>query len=103
VSWFGRIDVCELAAAMPELGGEYVYLSAAYGLFGASVRVDAIWVAKSGSIATLAAGFLHLLTAFAPVLAKPYWYALSMAREARGSKCIYGQLVPSPCSSFSRP
>jgi APA family basic amino acid/polyamine antiporter len=54
---------------MPEAGGEYVYLSAAYGPFwGYLYGWTQFWVAKSGSIATLAAGFYTYLTAFYPVL-----------------------------------
>jgi len=59
----------ELAAAMPEAGGEYVYLSAAYGPFwGFLYGWTQFWVAKSGSIATLAAGFYTYLTIFYPQL-----------------------------------
>jgi amino acid transporter len=54
---------------MPEAGGEYVYLSAAYGPFwGYLYGWTQFWVGKSGSIATLAAGFYTYLTAFYPLL-----------------------------------
>ena len=57
---------------MPEAGGEYVYLSAAYGPFwGYLYGWTQFWVAKSGSIATLAAGFYTYLTVFFPVLGLP--------------------------------
>jgi len=66
---FGALTYAELAAAMPEAGGEYVYLSAAYGPFwGYLYGWTQLWVAKSGSIATLAAGFYTYLTAFFPAL-----------------------------------
>jgi amino acid transporter len=66
---FGALTYAELAAAMPEAGGEYVYLSAAYGPFwGYLYGWTSLWVAKSGSIATLAAGFYTYLTAFFPAL-----------------------------------
>jgi APA family basic amino acid/polyamine antiporter len=69
LSLFGALTYAELAAAMPEAGGEYVYLSAAYGPFwGYLYGWTQFWVAKSGSIATLAAGFYTYLTAFYPIL-----------------------------------
>ncbi len=72
LSLFGALTYAELAAAMPEAGGEYVYLSAAYGPFwGFLYGWTQFWVAKSGSIATLAAGFYTYLTIFIPALAKP--------------------------------
>jgi APA family basic amino acid/polyamine antiporter len=58
LSLFGALTYAELAAALPEAGGEYVYLTAAYGPFwGYLYGWTQFTVAKSGSIATLAAGF----------------------------------------------
>ena len=72
LSLFGALTYAELAAAMPEAGGEYVYLSAAYGPFwGYLYGWTQFWVAKSGSIATLAAGFYTYLAAFFPVFGVP--------------------------------
>jgi APA family basic amino acid/polyamine antiporter len=72
LSLFGALTYAELAAAMPEAGGEYVFLNAAYGPFwGYLYGWTQFAVAKSGSIATLAAGFYTYLTAFVPVLAQP--------------------------------
>ncbi|MBV9307746.1 MAG: amino acid permease [Acidobacteriaceae bacterium] len=72
LSLFGALTYAELAAAMPEAGGEYVYLSAAYGPFwGYLYGWTQFWVAKSGSIATLAAGFYTYLTVFYPPLGAP--------------------------------
>jgi basic amino acid/polyamine antiporter, APA family len=69
LSLFGALTYAELAAAMPEAGGEYVFLSAAYGRFwGFLYGWTQFWVAKSGSIATLAAGFYTYLTIFYPAL-----------------------------------
>jgi basic amino acid/polyamine antiporter, APA family len=69
LSLFGALTYAELAAALPEAGGEYVYLSEAYGPFwGFLYGWTQFWVAKSGSIATLAAGFYTYLTVFVPVL-----------------------------------
>jgi APA family basic amino acid/polyamine antiporter len=72
LSLFGALTYAELAAAMPEAGGEYVYLNAAYGPFwGYLYGWTQFTVAKSGSIATLAAGFYTYLTVFMPVLGQP--------------------------------
>src|SRR5947209_16131763 len=69
LSLFGALTYAELAAALPEAGGEYVYLSEAYGPFwGFLYGWTQFWVAKSGSIATLAAGFYTYLTVFYPQL-----------------------------------
>jgi APA family basic amino acid/polyamine antiporter len=69
LSLFGALTYAELAAAMPEAGGEYVFLSEAYSPFwGYLYGWTQFWVAKSGSIATLAAGFYTYLTVFFPPL-----------------------------------
>ncbi len=58
-----------LASALPEAGGEYVYLREAYGPFWGFVYGWAqMWVAKSASIATLATGFFYYLANFRPEL-----------------------------------
>jgi basic amino acid/polyamine antiporter, APA family len=58
LSLAGALSYAELAAAMPEAGGEYVYLREAYGpVWGFLYSWTQMWVAKSGSIATLATGF----------------------------------------------
>ena len=49
----GALSYAELAAAIPEAGGEYAYLREAYGpLWGFLYSWTQMWVAKSGSIAT---------------------------------------------------
>src|SRR5215467_14553377 len=64
LSLFGALTYAELAAAMPEAGGEYVYLKAAYEpLWSFIYGWTQMWVAKSGSVATLATAFF--LRAFA--------------------------------------
>jgi basic amino acid/polyamine antiporter, APA family len=69
LSLFGALTYAELAAAMPEAGGEYVYLRTAYGpFFGFMYGWTQTWVAKSGSIATLATLFFYYLATFAPGL-----------------------------------
>jgi APA family basic amino acid/polyamine antiporter len=66
---FGALTYAELAAAMPEAGGEYVYLKEAYGpLWGYLYGWTQMWVAKSGSIATIATLFFVYFANFAPVL-----------------------------------
>src|SRR5215813_306544 len=69
LSLFGALSYAELAAAMPEAGGEYVYLREAYGpLWSYIYGWTQLWVAKSGSVATLATGFFLYLGTFFPVL-----------------------------------
>jgi APA family basic amino acid/polyamine antiporter len=95
LSLFGALTYAELAAAMPEAGGEYVYLTEAYGPFwGFVYGWTQMWVAKSGSIATLAAGFYTYLTVFYPALGKPL-VVLPYHIGPEGSllEVHYGQLV----------
>ena len=67
LSLAGALSYAELAAAMPEAGGEYAYLREAYGpIWGFLYSWTQMWVAKSGSIATLATGFFYYLTNFFP-------------------------------------
>jgi APA family basic amino acid/polyamine antiporter len=73
LSLAGALTYAELSAAMPEAGGEYVYLREAYGPFwGYLYGWTQFWVAKSGSIATLASGFLIYLSNFIPALEIPF-------------------------------
>ena len=65
----GVLTYAELAAMMPEAGGEYVYLKEAYGPFwGFLYGWTQMWVAKSASVATLATGFFYYLANFVPSL-----------------------------------
>jgi APA family basic amino acid/polyamine antiporter len=69
LSLAGALSYAELAAALPEAGGEYNYLREAYGpVWGFLYSWTQMWVAKSGSIATLATGFFYYLTNFFPIL-----------------------------------
>jgi APA family basic amino acid/polyamine antiporter len=69
LSLAGALTYAELAAAMAEAGGEYVYLREAYGpVFGFLYGWTQLLVAKSGSIATLATGFFLYLANFYPYL-----------------------------------
>jgi APA family basic amino acid/polyamine antiporter len=68
LSLAGALTYGELAALLPRVGGEYVYLREAYGngsafLYGWMRFV----VASSGSIASLAVGFATFLAALFPV------------------------------------
>src|ERR1700745_34366 len=95
LSLFGALTYAELAAAMPEAGGEYVYLSAAYGPFwGYLYGWTQFWVGKSGSIATLAAGFYTYLTAFYPLLGSSFvTVPLHIGPGGSLLEIHYGQLV----------
>src|SRR6185295_5265322 len=63
----GALTYAELSSAMPRVGGEYVYLREAYGPFWAYIYGwTQMWVAKSGSIATLATAFGLYLANFYP-------------------------------------
>ena len=67
LSLAGALSYAELAAAIPEAGGEYAYLREAYGpIWGFLYSWTQLWVAKSGSIATLGTGFFLYLTNFFP-------------------------------------
>jgi APA family basic amino acid/polyamine antiporter len=69
LSLAGALTYGELAAMLPEAGGEYNYLREAYGPFwGFLYGWTQMWVAKSGSIATLATGFFYYLANFRPEL-----------------------------------
>src|SRR5580698_1398682 len=95
LSLFGALSYAELAAAMPEAGGEYVYLREAYGpLWGFLYGWTQMWVAKSGSIATLATGFYIYLANFRPELSQ-VWMVVPVPLGEGGSPLPirYGQLL----------
>lgn len=95
LSLSGALSYAELAAAMPEAGGEYVYLREAYGpLWGFLYGWTQMWVAKSGSIATLATGFFYYLTTFFPHL-DGVFYTVPLPLGAHGAPLDlrYGQLL----------
>ncbi len=94
LSLAGALSYAELAAAMPEAGGEYVYLREAYGpMWGFLYSWTQMWVAKSGSIATLATGFFYYLTNFFPAL-DTVFYRLPLPIGPHGGplEFRYGQL-----------
>ncbi len=91
LSLFGALSYAELAAALPEAGGEYVYLREAYGPFwGFIYGWTQMWVAKSGSIATLATGFFLYLADFRPALLH-VWFSVPLPFGTM--EVSYGQLL----------
>src|SRR5579872_6157954 len=95
LSLAGALSYAELAAAMPEAGGEYVYLREAYGpLWGFLYSWTQMWVAKSGSIATLATGFFLYVGNFFPRL-DIVFYSLPLPLGPKGGplEFRYGQLL----------
>ena len=74
LSLFGALTYAELSAALPDAGGEYAYLNAAYGqFFGFIYGWTQSLVAKPASLATLATGFYTYLAYFFPQLLSPVW------------------------------
>src|SRR5579862_1039349 len=94
LSLFGALSYAELAAALPQAGGEYVYLREAYGpLWGFIYGWTQMWVAKSGSIATLATGFFIYLANFRPELERVCAVIpLPIGEAGRPLEIRYGQL-----------
>src|SRR5271169_5336887 len=95
LSLAGALSYAELAAALPEAGGEYAYLREAYGpVWGFLYSWTQMWVAKSGSIATLAAGFFYYLANFFPGL-DTVFYRLPLPLGPGGGplEFRYGQLL----------
>src|SRR3954454_4853770 len=78
LSLAGALTYAELAAAMPEAGGEYTYLREAYGpMWGFLYSWTQMWVAKSGSIATLATAFFEYTAHFVPQFEQIWFTAAS--------------------------
>jgi APA family basic amino acid/polyamine antiporter len=74
LSLFGALGYAELGAAIPEAGGEYVYLHRAYGpLLGFLYGWTQFFVAKTASIAAIATGFVIYLSYFFPWLNEVLW------------------------------
>ncbi len=94
LSLAGALSYAELAAALPEAGGEYVYLREAYGpVWGFLYSWTQMWVAKSGSLATLATGFFLYFADFFPQL-DTVFYTLHVPLGPQGGplEIRYGQL-----------
>lgn len=76
LSLAGALTYAELAAALPGAGGEYVYLTEAYGpLWGYLYSWTQLSVAKSGSIATLATAFFEYTAHFVPQF-EQIWFSI---------------------------
>jgi basic amino acid/polyamine antiporter, APA family len=74
LSLFGALGYSELGAAIPEAGGEYVYLHRAYSpgtgfLFGWTTFV----IAKPASIAAISTAFVIYFSYFFPALTEVVW------------------------------
>ncbi len=95
LSLFGALTYAELSSALPEAGGEYVYLREAYGPFwGFVYGWTQMWVAKSGSIATLATAFFYYLANFRPGLEQVlYTLPLPVGPGGGPLEIRYGQLL----------
>ena len=95
LSLFGALSYAELGAAMPEAGGEYVYLREAYGpLWGFLYGWTQTWVAKSGSIASMATAFFYYLANFRPELEGVFYVIpLPIGPEGGPLEIRYGQLL----------
>ena len=95
LSLFGALSYAELAAALPEAGGEYVFLREAYGpMWSFLYGWTQLWVAKSGSIATLATAFFYYFANFFPDLEKVFFIVRLPLGPAGGPLEIrYGQLL----------
>jgi APA family basic amino acid/polyamine antiporter len=95
LSLAGALSYAELAAALPEAGGEYVYLREAYGPFwGFLYGWTSFWVAKSGGVAALGAAFVLYLTNFMPGLERALWTTpLAIGPGGQLLEITTGQLV----------
>lgn len=94
LSLAGALSYAELAAAMPEAGGEYVYLREAYGpVWGFLYSWTQMWVAKSGSIAAFGTGFFLYFADFFPKFDQVF-YTLPVHWGPRGGplEIHYGQI-----------
>ncbi len=76
LSLFGALGYAELGAAIPEAGGEYVYLHRSFGpLAGFLYGWVQFFVGKTGSIAAISSGFMIYFGYFFPSLKDPFWEA----------------------------
>jgi len=74
LSLFGALAYAELGAALPQAGGEFVYMHRAYGpLFGFLYGWTQFIIAKTASIAAIATGFVIYLSYFFPRLHDTVW------------------------------
>ena len=94
---FGALSFAELGAAMPDAGGQYIYLKEAYSpLWGYLFGWMLFFVAMGGSIATLGAGFARYVGYFLPALATdhPFFETdLQLFGAAHKYSLSYGHFV----------
>jgi len=89
----GALTFAELGAALPEAGGQYVYLREAYGTFPAFLFAwITLLVYQPGSIAAVAVGFAAYLGYFAPALGTEN-VLLTVALPGRAFALSAGQVV----------
>ena len=90
----GALTYAELAAMLPGAGGEYVYLTEAYGpMWGFLYGWTQMWVAKSGSIATLATAFFEYSGNFWPELEHVFFHIpLPLGEHGAPLGVSYGQI-----------
>ncbi|HEY3840792.1 MAG TPA: amino acid permease [Bryobacteraceae bacterium] len=90
----GALTYAELAAMLPGAGGEYVYLTEAYGpIWGFIYAWTQMWVAKSGSIATLATAFFEYSGNFWPELEHVFFHIpLPLGEHGAPLGVSYGQI-----------
>jgi APA family basic amino acid/polyamine antiporter len=95
LSLSGALTYAELSAALPGAGGEYVYLKLAYGpLFSFIYGWTQTWVAKSGSIATLATAFFLYFGNFRPeVNTVAFTVPLPIGPDWKPLEVTWGQLL----------
>jgi len=90
----GALTYAELASMLPGAGGEYVYLTEAYGpVWGFLYGWTQMWVAKSGSIATLATAFFEYSGNFFPELERVFFQIpLPLGDHGAPLNVSYGQI-----------
>jgi APA family basic amino acid/polyamine antiporter len=89
----GALTYAELASMLPGAGGEYVYLTEAYGpMWGFLYGWTQMWVAKSGSIATLATAFFEYSGNFWPELEHVFFRIPLPLGERTPLNVSYGQI-----------
>src|SRR6266851_2615604 len=95
LTMFGALSYAELSAAMPEAGGEYVYLTAAYGpLSGFLLGWTYTSVGFTASIAAKAAALFTYLADFFPGLNRVvYTLAIPIGPAGGPLEIHYGQLL----------
>lgn len=91
----GALSYAELSAAMPESGGEFVYLSRAYGpIFGFLYGWSQTVVGKCATIAAIGAALVIYLADFFPVLDRVWLHtAWPIGPAGTPFEIRYGQLA----------